>query len=215
MPASIGFYPEKACAKLEAFAQKGWRLEKFRYGFCILKKGEPQKLRYAIDFYSGKKKDTADYLELYEASGWTKAAAYRKRYYFFKAALKTPMIYSDEATYQTRIRKEWLWLLLNSFWLVPIGGMLLAAWYFIKSFFQIQLDDSFIQGLLTGVFLLFPIAMGISIVYFTVMYRQRKKYYSQPEKMATSQRVIRDSIALAFAGGIVGALIGFFISNIK
>jgi type III secretory pathway component EscT len=46
------------------------------------------------------------------------------------------------------------------------------------------------------------------------LYKNRASYYNEPEKLAKRQRVIRDSIILMVAGAIVGAIIGFFFSDI-
>lgn len=214
-PMSLAFYPERACVKLAELAAKGWRLKKVgALGGCFLEKGPPATLKYALDFYTGAPSEVADYLEFFEESGWHLVTTYKKRYQFFSAATETPEIFSDEATYLTRIKKEWLWLLRRSLLFVPAGLVLLGAWLALNHFVTFPSGTNFaelVSGFITGFFILYPVALICCIAFYSLRYRRRKKYYNQPEKLVGKQHVAQDMVAMIGIGFCVGLLLGLII----
>lgn len=215
MPYSIGFYPEKTAVRLEELAAAGWQLKKFNnFGICVLKKGQPEKVKYMIDFYPGKKQEIAEYLELYQEAGWQKVTSYKKRYFFFKAPPETPASYSDEETYQQRIMQEWRYLLKCSLWLVPIGILALLLWRKLTKHIGwlgsgMSFAGGFMDGLITGGLVLYPVVVLMVILYNTIIYRRRKKYYRQPELLARQQSLKKDTFWLMFLGALLGLALGF------
>ena len=72
---------------------------------------------------------------------------------------------------------------------------------------------SFGLGLITGLVFI-PIGVGLTTILMKFLYKNRASYYNEPEKLAKRQRVIRDTVILMFVGAIIGAVIGFFFSDI-
>ncbi len=96
-----------------------------------------------------------------------------------------------------------------------ISLAILAAIYFIASYFNIRTNPfkSFGLGVLTGLVFI-PIGIGVTTIIMKFLYKNRASYYNEPEKLAKRQRVIRDTVILMFVGAIIGAVIGFFFSDI-
>lgn len=215
LPMSLSFYPERACVKLAEFAKDGWLLKKVgAFDICVLEQGPPQDLKYALDFYAGKKNEQADYLEFFKESGWELVVTKKQRYHFFAAPPETPEIFSDEATYLTRIKKEWLYLLGHSLLYIPIGLIILAAWLMVTklpNFPTSQTGIHAVTELITLIAIIYPLSVAICIVFYALRYRRRKKYFNRPEKLVLLQDVAADFLAVVILGGIVGGVVGMLI----
>lgn len=178
-------------------------------------KGKPEATKYAVDFFEGEPSEIVDYLAMYQAGGWTYISNYKDRYFYFKASLDTPAIFSDQESYQERIDNETRYLMKKSILFSVISLAILAAIYFIASYFNIRTNPfkSFGLGVLTGLVFI-PIGIGVTTIIMKFLYKNRASYYNEPEKLAKRQRVIRDTVILMFVGAIIGAVIGFFFSDI-
>ena len=81
----VSFYAEKEMLRLEEQARKGWQFVKMnRWGFLVFEKAAAQEKQFAVDFYTGSDTaaEIAEYLEMYEASGWTYISDYQKKYFY-------------------------------------------------------------------------------------------------------------------------------------
>ena len=101
---------EKEESWLEKMALQGWRLHNVSvWGGYTFDKMDPQPLTYKIDFRKFKnKKMMADYLSLFEDSGWLCAAANvgGYNYYFYTASGSAPKdIFSDEDSQAQRYQR--------------------------------------------------------------------------------------------------------------
>lgn len=208
----LAFYAELESQRLEQELADGWLIESISFfGFYRLKKVEKEEAHMVIDFYSGKKKELDDYLELYEASGWSEVTSYRNRYFIFKAPVNTESVYTDEESLATRIRKESIWFLKNSM-IVTLFGIL---WLYVVRNQELGIkveQHSFSYGFLHGIgiaFLFFPLITILLMLYYKVMYLKRSSYFKQPENYAKKQRFVRDIFVTMILGAIFGGVLGF------
>ncbi|MGF1992784.1 DUF2812 domain-containing protein [Enterococcus casseliflavus] len=212
----VAYYPEKEMVRLQKQASLGWHFVKMnRLGFLKFIKGDPETTKYAVDFFEGEPSEIVDYLAMYQAGGWTYISNYKDRYFYFKASPDTPAIFSDQESYQERIDNETRYLMKKSILLSVISLVILAAIYFLIRYFNIRTNPfwSFGLGLITGLVFI-PIGVGLTTILMKFLYKNRASYYNKPEKLAKRQRVIRDTVILMFVGAIIGAVIGFFFSDI-
>lgn len=209
----LAFYAELESQRLEKELANGWLIESINFfGWYKLIQVEKEEARIMIDFYPDKKDELEDYLELYQASGWSKVTSYRNRYFIFKAPINTESVYTDEESLATRIKKESIWFMLNSL-IVSVFGII---WLFLLNSPTFGLEFSkgsgwygFLQGMGIGL-LSFPVLMIILMIYFKVMYLKRSSYFKQPENYAKKQRFLRDIFVTMLIGAVVGGLLGFF-----
>ncbi|MCL1950705.1 MAG: DUF2812 domain-containing protein [Turicibacter sp.] len=98
---------EKELEKFADWAREGWILQAtgMPYHPYKLVKGEPQNLVYAVDYFTDKRENYAEYLRLFEAGGWklvvrTEAPweLFNKSLCIFSAIDGTPPIYTDKTT---------------------------------------------------------------------------------------------------------------------
>jgi uncharacterized membrane protein (DUF485 family) len=205
----VAYYPEKEMVRLQKQASMGWHFVKMnRLGFLKFIKGKSETTKYAVDFFEGDPSEIVDYLAMYQAGGWTYISNYKDRYFYFKASPDTPAIFSDQESYQERIDNETRYLMKKSILFSVVSLAILAVIYFSIRYFNIRTNPfwSFGLGLITG--------LVLTTILMKFLYKNRASYYNEPEKLAKRQRVIRDSIILMVAGAIVGAIIGFFFSDI-
>lgn len=199
----IAFYPEKEMQLLKKQGEKGWHFRKMnQVGLLVFEKGKSEEL--------------SEYLVIYKQAGWENIANYKKRYFYFKADCGTPTIYSDAESYWIRMKKEWNWLLIRSLAYLPIGIVLLIMLFFTKTSKTIFFANLWIRTMLIFFGILFtvlPLGVAISVIFSLVIYRDRTKYYNQPERFARKQKVLRDSIILAMIGFIVGMLVSILLRN--
>ncbi|MGM0240119.1 MULTISPECIES: DUF2812 domain-containing protein [Enterococcus] len=206
----VAFYPEKEMLRLEKQAAKGWEFEKLNiFGFLVFKKGVPQNRQYAVDYFSGKSEDLSEYLEMYQISGWQKVSDFRKKYYFFSADKDTPSIFSDEESYREKFKLEWRYNFLRSLIYALFGFIVLVAISFIQAA-EWPVPNGLLLFIaffgLFGVF--FPIGIFATMLFYKLFYRDRTRYYNQPDKFAKKQSFIRDQSILMIIGAVIGAVIG-------
>jgi hypothetical protein len=87
---------EKEAAWLEEMAEKGWLMEKYHMIFYTFVQGQPEKYIYKFD-YRDTNRDTTEYLEIFQDSGWEYVDRYLNWYYFRKKDDGTQLsdIYTD------------------------------------------------------------------------------------------------------------------------
>lgn len=213
----IAFYPEKEMQLLKKQGEKGWHFRKMnQVGLLVFEKGKSEEKEYSVDFFDGSSEELSEYLVIYKQAGWENIANYKKRYFYFKADCGTPTIYSDAESYWIRMKKEWNWLLIRSLAYLPIGIVLLIMLFFTKTSKTIFFANLWIRTVLIFFGMLFtvlPLGVAISVIFSLVIYRDRTKYYNQPERFARKQKVLRDSIILAMIGFIVGMLVSILLRN--
>lgn len=203
----VSYYAEKEMQRLEKQASKGWQFVKMnRLGFLIFKKAPAQNKKFAVDFYTGEQstEEIEDYLEMYQASGWSYLSNYKKRYYYFMADPKTPTIFSDKVSYMERLNLEQKWLVKNSFKMTIIGLIITIATHFLLSTHVLQ--QNFATGLLFGAglaLLLMPFIYFISGHLMNLRYKDRSDYYNNPEEYAKKQRFWLDTFFSMLFGAIL------------
>lgn len=215
LSSGIAFYPEKICVDLTEKAQQGWRLKKINaLGFFVYEKTPPSEKQFAIDFYEGKKQEVTDYLTIFQEAGWHLILDYKKRYYFFEGTPQTPPIYSEAKSYQGRIKKEWWWLFLQSFWNVPIGLLIyLFLAKVVTPFWPDSLFLKFFTAFSVSFFTVMPLAVLINCLYSSLFYKKRGTFYRHPEKIGFLQKrkFRRDLLLISLIGGVCGFLVAYFL----
>lgn len=216
----VAFYSEKEMLRLQKWRRNGWQFVKMnRLGFLVFQPSEPAEKLFAVDFFSGKPVELNEYLEFYEASGWKVISNYRGKYFYFMAEPGTPLLFSDQTSYQERIFAEWRWLLRQSIWIPLVGLAMLIGNIFLKQaitpFLSADLAD-FIVGFVIGVgsiLLITPILYLLTILFMQIRYGNRADFYQHPEKLAQKQRIGRDMLFLMGIGGVIGLILGFVIAS--
>ncbi|MGG5340607.1 DUF2812 domain-containing protein [Enterococcus sp. AZ192] len=213
----VAFYPEKEMQILKMMAEDGWLFRKMnRLGFLVFEKGEPEQKNFSVDFFEGSKEELSEYLVIYEQAGWENIANYKNKYFYFKADLDTPTIYSDPESYWQRMKKEWLWM-LRSYWIYfPIGLILLGILLHTKESNNLILSNLAFRVVLMFVGMLFvalPPGVVISVIFSLVFYRDRTKYYNHPERFAKRQKVMRDSLFLGAIGFVLGVMVSLILGE--
>ena len=210
----INYYAEKECLRMQEQARKGWSFVKMNsLGLLSFERKPAEEKQFAVDFYRGDNapEEIQEYLDIYEASGWEYISSYRKKYFFFKANLDVPKIFSDKASYEDRLKAESKWLFKRSFVVGLIGllftGVILAIRYFNTAS---EVLDFFLGMSLP--FALFPI-MFLAVTWFmNSRYKNRADSYQSPEAFAKKQRVLTDTLLCIFIGALIGFLIGLLFS---
>lgn len=211
----LSFYSELEALRVKEEAENGWHLTKLsRWGFLVFEKGEPEEMEATIDFYPGKKEDIAEYLELYQLSGWYLMASYRKRYFIFKAEKGTKPAYTDVESYETKMKKESNWLILQMlmFGLPALLLLLLlnftpliSIFDYIPRGFKGMINLLLVTGTLTPF-------IGLALVtYFRVVYPKRKESFRDTDNFAKRQIFFRDMLLTMIIGGLIGGVIGFIM----
>lgn len=204
----VAAYPEKEMLCLEAEARKGWRFVKLT-DFCLLKfeRAEPQEVKYAVDFFPGKKAEIPEYLELYQGGGWELVSAYHKRYFFFVTEKNEATIFSDEESYRERIKAGWRYQLKISSVVALLGLLVLAVITFVqKMTWAIPDTPLFVLAMVGLIAVMFPFTVLMAMLFDRIRYRKRSQYYNRPKDFAEKQTVGRDMAMTA----IIGAVFGFF-----
>lgn len=90
---SIAEYEEMQM--LSEYASKGWKLEKFAFMGYKLKKSEPEKLQYSLDYRSN---PDEEYFSYFNEAGWNKVCSIGNMMHIFSAPEGTKKIYTDNDT---------------------------------------------------------------------------------------------------------------------
>lgn len=211
----VAFYPEKEMETLKQQAQEGWHFQKLNiFGFLVFEKSVTEEKKFSVDFYYGTKEEINEYLTIYSEAGWECISNFKEKYFYFKANPETPAIYSEAESYSTRIKAEWKWLFLHSLRSIPYGLLLTGILLLIGQISGKIWDSSILRSILvliTLLFLVWPLAVALSILFGFLFYKRRPEYYNCPQKFAKKQRYIRDCVLLAIIGGVVGFFLGMFI----
>lgn len=211
----LAFYSEMESTRLEEELASGWLIEGINYlGFYKLKRAEKEQAQIVIDFYTGKKNDLDEYLELYEVAGWEKVICYRNRYFIFKADEGAEAVYTDEESYATRLNKERLWLMLNSlyFFLFGLIGLFLLSQPVVR---EVLLNIKVVYysfALISEICLIAPLIVFALVTYYKFIYLKRTRYFKKPEQFAKRQHFVFDMLMAALIGAILGGIIGFLTS---
>jgi hypothetical protein len=104
----LAFTEQGDMDKLSRLAAKGWLLESFAFLGYTLRKGEPRQLTYCVDYNNVSPGELGNYIELFEASGWTRICS-SGHFHIFSAAPGTKPIYTDN---ETRLEKYMLFFVL-------------------------------------------------------------------------------------------------------
>ncbi|MCL1950704.1 MAG: DUF2812 domain-containing protein [Turicibacter sp.] len=163
--------------KLAQEAENGWHLTGFTWGgFAYkLEKGAPEQLAYSLDCYRGTKGEYAEYLELFEMSGWKKACTLGSgsagTYTIFKAPKGTPPLYSDSTTLAENYHYQGKTLLTSGIALVILG----IFFFILIPIIRERGIDHEIRVLLSGVGGGFIGAGAMLLVGCTIMHLRAKK----------------------------------------
>ncbi|WHA10005.1 DUF2812 domain-containing protein [Enterococcus montenegrensis] len=205
----VAFYPEKEMLRLNKQAEEGWHFVKMNsLGILVFQKRMPQNLTYSVDYFTGSKEDYAEYIALYEHSGWQHVTTFMKRYCYFVSNCPAA-IFTDEKSYQTRIRQEWRQQFLQSLWVTLLGVLFYLAGNF---FFGGSFDNwPIIYFAVTLVAIAFPVVLLMSMGTIKLLYQKRTKYYNKPEKFAKKQNIVRDTVVLMILGAILGGSLALLL----
>lgn len=102
--AGLAFAEKKEMNKLSKLAEKGWILDSFAFLGYSLRKDEPQKLIYAVDYHDVAKGDQDEYYQMFEAGGWNPVCS-KANIHIFSAKPGTKPIYSDQNTAVEKYRR--------------------------------------------------------------------------------------------------------------
>lgn len=99
----LAFNEDKELRRLEKYAGEGWILESFAFLGYQLRKVEPRKLQYNLDYQPHADKE---YFKLFEDAGWAHVCSAGCEIHIFSATLGINPIYSDKATIFDKYERE-------------------------------------------------------------------------------------------------------------
>ncbi|MCY7961628.1 DUF2812 domain-containing protein [Bacillus inaquosorum] len=103
MSEGLAFSEEKDMKRLSDMASKGWLLDSFAFMGYKLKKAEPRKLIYSIDYHDVESLE--EYTEMFEAAGWEHVCSSHGMH-IFSAEPGTSPIYSDQSTMREKYKRS-------------------------------------------------------------------------------------------------------------
>lgn len=139
---------EKEEAWLEEMAGRGYHLEQVGfplvYGFV---EGQPRQMAYRLDYTSLKKKDRADYYQLFQDAGWERVGEIGGWQYFRKAVEEGERaeIYTDNRSKVAKYQRVLLLLIV----LMPVYTAVFSTVEFEGFFMQI------LQGIMFVIMMLY------------------------------------------------------------
>lgn len=122
--AGLAFSEHREMKKLERLAAQGWFLDSFTFTGYRVRRGEPQQLSYCVDYNHAAIQDMDNYVEMFEAGGWTKVCS-TERIHIFSAPKGTRRIYSDSDTVVEKYRSAVK--LIKPYLVIPLVTLLLFA----------------------------------------------------------------------------------------
>ncbi|MFT4398762.1 DUF2812 domain-containing protein [Bacillus sp. SW14] len=105
MSEGLAFSEEKDMKRLSDMASKGWVLDSFAFMGYKLRKAEPRKLIYSIDYHDVGEESLAEYTEMFEAAGWERVCS-SQGMHIFSAEPGTSPIYSDQSTMKEKYKRS-------------------------------------------------------------------------------------------------------------
>ncbi|MGE9754398.1 DUF2812 domain-containing protein [Bacillus inaquosorum] len=105
MSEGLAFSEEKDMKRLSDMASKGWVLDSFAFMGYKLRKAEPRKLIYSIDYHDVEKESLEEYTEMFEAAGWEHVCSSHGMH-IFSAEPGTSPIYSDQSTMREKYKRS-------------------------------------------------------------------------------------------------------------
>ncbi|MCY8599354.1 DUF2812 domain-containing protein [Bacillus spizizenii] len=97
MSEGLAFSEENDMKRLSDMASKGWVLDSFAFMGYKLRKAEPRKSIYSLDYRAVNDDSIDEYLEIFENAGWEHVCS-EYTTHIFAAAPGTKPIYSDRST---------------------------------------------------------------------------------------------------------------------
>lgn len=95
MSKGLSFAEYEEMQMLSEYASRGWKLEKFAFMGYKLKKAEPEKLQYALDYRIN---PDEEYFLYFNEAGWTNVCSIGNIIHIFSAPEGTKKIYTDNDT---------------------------------------------------------------------------------------------------------------------
>ncbi len=122
----LAFDEARLLKRLEDLAGKGWILDSISALRYRLRKGEPQALRYSMDYRKLKAGDEMEYLTVFAEAGWERVCSLQG-IYFFCAAQDAVAIHTDQATkkekYSGYKRGSFLAMVISALLFVVLFGL--------------------------------------------------------------------------------------------
>ena len=186
-------------ALYEQMAQKGWLLEKRGVLFSRFRRGEPQNLRYRVEFANPTPQDepysmSMQQLALYQESGW-KLAARRGMVYVFSAPDRSdipdlyegaPQLYAQSLGFILKRANKW-WA-LSCLWTLAGAMRVLRLWGGVNS----AMINALLHPVSTAAGLLFHLSLLCFLIFGAVAYH---RLYRRLLKGNTAQDPLRRSSA--------------------
>lgn len=95
MSKGLSFAEYEEMQMLSEYASKGWKLEKFAFMGYKLKRAEPEKLQYSLDYRIN---PDEEYFSYFNEAGWNKVCSIGNIMHIFIAPKGTKKIYTDNDT---------------------------------------------------------------------------------------------------------------------
>ena len=122
----LAFDEDRLIKRLEALAQEGWMLEGMSSLRYRLRKGQPQALRYAMDYRKLNAEEEQDYLSLFSAEGWEHVCSLQG-FHFFCANVEALSIHTERASKE----EKYSGFKQGSFWTMVISAILFAFFFML------------------------------------------------------------------------------------
>lgn len=97
MSDGLAFSEEKEMKKLSQLAEKGWLLDSFAFLGYSLRKGQPEKIIYNLDYCSVDGDELEEYRAIFKASGWNLVCS-SGNMHIFSAKSGTRPIHTERGT---------------------------------------------------------------------------------------------------------------------
>lgn len=123
------FSEHKMLKKIGERAKQGWHLERMTMFQFHFKQGEPQDVKYSMD-YQPHVEDVAEYKKMFEVAGWTYVCDYYG-FYIFKADPGTKKIHTDSTLLDELRHQE----KKKSLLLILISSIGMFTFYYLNRYF--------------------------------------------------------------------------------
>ncbi|AKN30982.1 hypothetical protein Ccar_09035 [Clostridium carboxidivorans P7] len=178
MSKGIAFSEHEEMQILSEYASKGWILYKFAFLGYKLKKANPQKLQYALDYRNNTDKE---YFSYFEEAGWHHVCSAANMIHIFSAPEGTKPIYTDNNTESEKYISEY-----KSMKKVAIPSLLCSILFIVLTLIAVYNHIPYAYGIIFGILLLPTVILAVITTLPCIAYYKKinetERVYSSSKK---------------------------------
>lgn len=206
MSKGIAFSEHEEMEMLSEYASKGWILYKFAFLGYKLKKANPQKLQYALDYRNN---TDEEYFSYFQEAGWHHVCSDANMIHIFSAPQGTKPIYTDNNTESEKYINQY-----KSIKKLAIPSLLCSVLFIVLMLLSEYNYIPDIYGMIFGI-LLIPIAILAAITTLPCISYYKK--INETERVYSSSKMHRivDKLSVIMIIILISLVISIFFNFIK